>query len=249
MKKIIPVLITAGLFVSACSMDDSSELLAPGDTSGTGGSTASFTIVGDYLYTVDNSSLKITDISTTENPEFLKQTNLNFGIETVFPRDDKLFIGSMTGMYIFDLQDPENPEKLSYFEHIYSCDPVVADEDYAYITLNSTFGNCGRWNNELQIVDISNLRKPHLVYNKEMFSPRGLNILNDTLIICDNGLKIFKVAQDRKNVELLHHFDIAATDLIRLNQNLLIIGNDGLYQYQLNDDEIKLLSSILIDPK
>ena len=247
MKTAIYISIILILITYACSMEDSSPA---SDTSpGIGGSLASFTIVGDYLYTVDHSSLLITDISIPENPEFIKKANLNFGIETVFPRENKLFVGSMNGMYIFDLQTPDNPSELSYFEHVYSCDPVVADEKFAYITLNSTFGNCGRWNNELQIVDISNLKEPYLVFSKEMTNPRGLNIHNDTLIVCDGGLKFFKVAEDRQSVELLEHFNIQATDVIRLNQNLLVIGDDGFYQYQLDNNEIELLSSILIDPK
>jgi hypothetical protein len=60
-------------------------------------------------------------------------------------------------------------------------------------------------------------------------------------------LKFFNVNEDRKNIELLHHFNIKATDVIRINQNLLVIGDDGFYQYRLNNNEITLLSSILID--
>lgn len=247
MRKIIAGIVVLGALLFACSMEDGGNDLMSADGSGTGGSMASFTIVGDHLYTVDNSSLKVMDISTPSNPDFKKKIDLGFGIETVFPRDSKLFVGSMWGMYIYDLAQPDNPSQLSYFEHIYSCDPVVADENFAYITLNSTFGNCGRWTNELQIVDISDLTQPKFVYSQPMDSPRGLNIKNDTLIVCDGGLKFYKVAADRKGTELIKQFNIAASDVIRLEDHLLVIGDDGFYQYRINNNEIELLSSILTD--
>jgi hypothetical protein len=80
-----------------------------------------------------------------------------------------------------------------------------------------------------------------------MDSPRGLSIQNDTLVVCDNGLKVFTVTEDRKTLFLLNEFNIKATDLISLGNNWLVIGDDGFYQYQIKNNGITLLSSILKD--
>ena len=235
----------------ACSMSDNGkgDRYASGDGgTGQGGSMAGFTIIGDHLYTIGSSNhLKVADISEPANPEFKKVFSPGIGIETVFPRGNQLFIGSQTGMFIYDATDGENPQLLSVYQHIYSCDPVVADDRFAYITLNSVWGNCGQNSNELQIVDISDLKNPKMIFSKDMNSPRGLSIQNDTLVICDNGLKVFKVSEDRKNINLINDFNIKATDVISLGNNWLVIGDDGFYQYQIKNNEIKLLSSILKD--
>ncbi len=236
------------LLAFACSMGEkgSSDMLGTG--TGQGGSMAGFTIIGDHLYTIGGvDHLKVADISNPANPVFKKTFGPGFGIETVFPYGNKLFIGSQTGMYIYDTSDAENPKRLSFYQHIYSCDPVVADERFAYVTLNSVWGNCGQNSNELQIVDISNLSNPNMIFSKAMNSPRGLSIQNDTLLVCDNGLKVYKVAENRKNITLLNEFNIKATDVISLGNNWLVIGDDGFYQYQIKNNEIKLLSSILKD--
>lgn len=235
----------------ACSMSDngSSDGYTSGDSgTGQGGSMAGFTIIGDHLYTIGGASqLKVADISNPSNPVYKKSFNPGFGIETIFPHGKYLFLGSQTGMYIYDATNAENPKKLSFYQHIYSCDPVVADDRFAYFTMNSVWGNCGQNSNELQIVDISDLSNPKMIFNRAMNSPHGLSIQNDTLIICDNGLKVFKVAADRKSVNLLNDFNIKATDVISLGNHLLVIGDDGFYQYQIKNNEIKLLSSILKD--
>lgn len=248
-KTIIPSLLFL-LLATACSMKDGGVTRYENGGSGTGqgGSMAGFTIMGDHLYTIGGSShLKVADISDPSNPEFKKTIQTGFGIETVFPHGNELFIGSQNGMYIFDTSDPENPQMLSFYQHMFSCDPVVADERFAYITMNSVWGNCGQNGNQLQIVDLADLRNPIMVFSKDMESPRGLSIQNDTLVICDNGLKVFKVSGDRTNISFVKTFNIKATDIISLGNHWLVIGDNGLYQYQIKNNEIKLLSSILKD--
>ena len=243
-SKIIYSIVIAFIVIS-CSMDNSGNSDFGDSGSGQGGSMAGFTIIGDHLYTTDNYQLKVANISNPAIPVFKKAIDVGFGIETIFPRGNTLFLGSQIGMYIYDVTNPENPTQLSYYQHIYSCDPVVADEKYAYVTLNSVWGNCGQNSNELQIVDITDLSNPKPHFTKAMTSPRGLSIKNDTLIICDNGLKVYQVSADRKNVSLINEFNIKATDLINLGKSWLVVGDDGLYQYQIKNNEIKLLSSII----
>ena len=149
-------------------------------------------------------------------------------------------------MYIYDISNAGNPKQLSYFEHVMACDPVVADDNFAYVTLNSNNQRCWRWTNELQIIDISDMSNPTLIKNYQMEGPQGLGIKNDSLWICDNGIKLYDVS-DKENITLLYHNStIPAHDII-INQNLLLtIGEDGFHQLELKNNEINELSKILI---
>lgn len=247
-NKIVSVSLFLFFIAFACSLGDKGSSDMIGSGTGQGGSMAGFTIIGNHLYTIGgNNQLKVADISSPSNPVYKKSFSPGFGIETVFPRGNNLFLGSQTGVYIYDVSDAENPKKISFYQHIFSCDPVVADDRFAYVTMNSVWGNCGQNMNQLQILDISDLQKPTLIFSKTMNSPRGLSIQNDTLIVCDSGLKVFKVAENRKTITLLNEFNINATDVISLANNWLVIGTDGFYQYQIRNNEIKLLSTILKD--
>ncbi|MGV3658020.1 MAG: hypothetical protein ACO1NX_08695 [Chitinophagaceae bacterium] len=53
-------------------------------SSGTGGSMARFTIVGNYLYTVDKSDLKVFEIADPSNPVFKQTVPVGFEIETIY---------------------------------------------------------------------------------------------------------------------------------------------------------------------
>src|SRR5438309_5041381 len=66
---------------------------------GVGGSMARFAIVGDRLYTVGNhEGLGIFNISDPSAPNLVIQSFIGFAIETIFPVNDKLFIGASNGM-------------------------------------------------------------------------------------------------------------------------------------------------------
>ena len=101
---------------------------------GQGGSLARFTIVGNYLYTVDKQNLKVFNITNAANPVFTKLVPVGFEIETIYPFKDKLFIGSTTVVHIFSISDPTSPQKLSVAISptiIRRCDPVVAKDSVA----------------------------------------------------------------------------------------------------------------------
>ncbi len=217
---------------------------------GVGGSMARFTLYDNYLYAIDNASLHLFDISNAANPDFAKQIAISWNIETLFPYDQKLFIGSQTGLYIYSLQNPENPEYISEFRHASSCDPVVVEGNYAYVTLRG--GNlCGAIESQLDVIDISVIENPSFVKSYPMEEPYGLGIDNSVLFICDGdaGLKIYD-ANDVLKIDsnmIASYPEIHAFDVIPLGDVLLMIGVDGLYQYDYTDiNDIKLLSHIPI---
>ena len=82
-----------------------------------------------------------------------------------------------------------------------------------------------------------------------MENPYGLGIDNASLFICEGnkGLKSFD-ASNPLDIKLQQHFkDINAFDVIPLNNILMVIGKEGLYQYDYTDKtNLKLLSVIKV---
>ncbi|MET3128693.1 hypothetical protein ABID42_003812 [Arcicella rosea] len=215
---------------------------------GTGGSMARFTLGDGYLYTVGTSNMSIFDIKNT-SPQKIKTINLSFGLETIYPYKNMLFIGSNTGMQIFNNQDPANPVLLSTYTHIKSCDPVVVQDNYAYVTLrNGTL--CQRGVNSLDIVNISNPSNPTLVKSIPMKNPHGLAVDGKNLFICEGsfGLKSFDLSDPVNPVEKEFLTDVVSYDVIPNQQKLIVTGQNGIYQYDYSDPKaLKLLSKIPIE--
>jgi hypothetical protein len=235
------------LFATSCSYSEKSDSEGS-DISGQGGSLARFTIAGDYLYTVDQSSLHTISITDVEHPLKVADKSLGVYTETIFPYENALLLGTETGMFVFDLSNPASPQQTTYFQHIRSCDPVVAQNGYAYITLNTANQRCFNGMNELQIVNINNLNSPQLVKTYNLASPLGLDIQNDTLYVCDKGLRILDVTNKNNPVEIGYFSDIDARDVICQNGRLIVIGPDGLHQYQQNTSGFQKISTIQIQP-
>ncbi|MDX1906499.1 MAG: hypothetical protein SF053_05635 [Bacteroidia bacterium] len=217
-------------------------------STGIGGSMARFTIVGDFLYAVTPSSIIPVNISSLNNPVISPEVFLGWNIETVFPYENKLFIGSTTGMIIYGLDKPDAPNFISIITHMNSCDPVVVEGDYAYVTLRDGT-TCNTFTNQLDVVNISNVTNPRLEYSYPMTNPHGLGIRDGVLFICDGaaGLKIYDAADPGKITanQLAHFPGINTFDVIPLHNVLLMIGDDGLYQYDYSDlKDIKQLSLI-----
>ncbi len=224
------------------------EAVTDNSTIGQGGSLARFKIVDDYLYAVDSHYINVFNIQDLENPKDLEDVYAGFDIETIFNSGNHLFLGSMRGMYIYDISSPAAPTFVSEFQHGTACDPVVVDGDYAYVTLRG--GNsCGATESGLFIVDISEITSPTLTKTYAMDGPYGLGIKDEKLFICDgdSGLKVYDKS-DVENLVALNHFkDVKTFDVIPLQETLLMVGDDVLYQYEYLDNDIKLISSLKLD--
>jgi len=241
---IIPL--TFGVAMDATSSLAASSISSP---TGVGGSTARFAIQQQFLYAVDNSEMYIFDITVTSAPEKTNSIPIGWNIETIFPYKDKLFIGSMSGMFIYDSQDASSPVFLSQFNHATACDPVVADDDYAFVTLRSGTA-CQGFTNQLDIIDIKNISNPILIKSVNLQNPYGLGLDGTTLFISESefGLKVFDITEIDSPELIKHVPDIQVNDVIPLNNLLLAIGEDGLYQYDYSNlDNIKLLSFLPFD--
>lgn len=217
---------------------------------GVGGSMARFTIVDDYLYTVDNSNLHVFDISTGSSTNKISTSSVGWNIETIFPNDNKLFLGSANGMYIYDITNRISPSFLSEFSHVGACDPVFVKGDLAYVTLRSGTV-CDGFNNQMEVVDISDPTQPNLLKIYEMENPHGLSIAGNTMFLCEgeNGLKVLDIENHMDINELKHYTDFSTYDVISLPNNLLlVIGADGFYQYDYSDvNNLQQLSKIEVN--
>lgn len=229
--KYLKVLLLA-LILIGCSQD--SDSLNTGD--GTGGSLAIFTLKGNYLYSVDNSKLNIFSLINTSQPSKVNEINIGFNIETLFSYGDYLFIGSRNGMFIYSLANPENPVQLSSVQHFTACDPVVANNTHSFVTLHSNT-TCGNNLNVLQVYDSSDPTNPVMVHQRNLTHPKGLGLYHNYLVVCDDDIKIFDIQNPNEPV-LVKSIDKTCFDVIIKGDDLYAIGENGLYRYLLNQNDI-----------
>ena len=215
---------------------------------GVGGSMARFAVVSQRLYTVGSSRLDIFNISNTNDPFNVNNKNLGQNIETIYPFEDKLFIGSQTGMLVYDISLADYPVQIGQFSHVASCDPVISDGEYAYVTLRSGT-TCWRSINELDILKLTSFTDPLLVKTYSMTNPRGLSKDGTALFICDgkDGLKIYD-ATNLSNLQLMKTIAVPETyDVITMSGRAILVAKDGLYQYDYTDlNNVRLLSKITL---
>ena len=211
---------------------------------GVGGSLARFQIVDNYLYTVGQNEMAIFNISNLAQPTLANTQYAGWNIETMFQADGYLYLGGTNGMYIYSLSNPSYPEYISEFIHWEGCDPVVVEGDYAYLTLRG--GNlCGQQESVLEVIDISNKSNPQLVATYILANPYGLGLKDDLLFVCDGtaGLKIFDKSNPLDIQLLTQYNDIQSKDVIPLENSLLIIGDETLYQYEYIEGGITPIST------
>lgn len=226
----------------SCSKSDSGSPSDSGTITGISGSLARFALASDHLYTVSVSDLNLFNVSDAGNPVFQNKIPLDRGIETIFSLNNNLFIGSQSSMQIYDITHPDEPVIMSRYMHATSCDPVVANDRYAFVTINVN-STCGQGLNRLDIIDISSPSKPEPVKSYTMTNPAGLAIDGNNLFVCDNGIKFYD-ASDVAGLELKKYLVIEAKDVIANNGILMVIGADGLYQYDYSKGDLTLLSKI-----
>jgi hypothetical protein len=220
---------------------------------GVGGSMARFGIKGNVLYVVETSTLKVFDITDKINPVKQFEISPGWNVETMFLTDDKMFLGTTTGMVIYDLSTPLYPQYVTLFSHARSCDPVIIDDTLAYVTLR-TGTTCGSSQNTLNVVNVKNIKSPSLVAAYPMNNPYGLGKKGDILFICDGsaGLKIYD-ASDPNTISshlIYTYSNINTYDVIPIGNLLILIGDSGLFEYDYSDiKNISLLSSIVVTAK
>jgi len=251
MKKIYQIigLVFMAAFYLQCSVEGDS--LLPSNT-GTSGSLAAMTIVGDFLYTLDNRSIKVFNLTDPVEPQQVGNTiELDFGVETMFPYNGLLFIGSQTGMYIYDITTPSSPQRLAEHEHFFGCDPVVANDSIAFVTVR-TLEVCRGFVefNRLEIVNVTDPAQPYTIDEFDLNSPAGLGLDGEHLFVTDGdaGIQVFDVS-DPYNATIIGNIPVNAFDVIPLDGLLIAVGVENLYQFDYTDiHQITQLSSLQLRP-
>lgn len=211
---------------------------------GVAGSMAGMVLMNDNLYAItEMNSVGIVDIRNAAVPKLDSNFFAGYVLQTIFPFEDKLFLGSAIGMFMYDVSDPKHPVSLGEFTHGRACDPVITDGSYAYVTLHAGDG-CGGERNELDVIDVKDLQHTSLVKTYQLKKPTGLCKDGDVLFICDDdAVKVYNASipgalQLLQSIKSNEPYDIIAT-----NNNAMVINNDGLYQYNYSDvNQIRLLS-------
>lgn len=185
----------ASFLIISCAKDGLGASNATSNSSGnsTGGSLARFTLVGNYLYTINNQNLKTYNVSTPASPALESTITVGGDIETIFPYKDKLFIGSSRVMYVYSISNPAKPQKTSQVAYVViGCDPVVANDSLAYSTVRNLRGN----GSTLNVIDIKNVQAATIV-NRISFATNmyGLGLADTALYVCEHsaGLKIYSL--------------------------------------------------------
>ena len=255
---LVILLMTLGMGFNGCA-SDASDISPETNDTGTGGSLARFLIAGNFMYTVDNTKIKTISLVNPADPVLINEQTIAEGVESIFRLGNRLFIGSSTGLFLYTFGTDGIPQRQGEFLYntfdfgIYPCDPVVANDSFAYVTLNSTIQleACRRTTtsdvNLLNIFNISNIQQPELVAQYEMDNPQGVGLDGNLLFLCEQefGLKVFDISNPN-NIQLIAHLDnFEAHDVIPLNGLLLVVGPDNVYQVDYTDlNNIHIVSQI-----
>ncbi|MGB1042555.1 MAG: hypothetical protein ACPGU6_04110 [Tenacibaculum sp.] len=245
MKKTHYILLILGIsLLTACS--NNSDTVSSSENTGQGGSLATFILKGNYLYTVDYNKLTVFHIKEIANPIKVNAVEVGFNIETLFSYQNFLFIGSQDAMFIYDITNAELPKKLSQSNHFRACDPVVANDTHAYVTLHTnTF--CQGSFNELRTYDIKDIENPSLLNVRGLTAPKGLSIYKDNyLLVCDDTVKIFDISTPEASIFIDEIQTKNAIDIIIKNNHAFIISEHSISQYLLNNNDIKNFKKVSV---
>ncbi len=234
------------LMINSCSKDNNGgsffDQNGGGTGSGTGGSLARFTISNDYMYAVDNNTLKTFSLASPSNPKLVNSLQIGFNIETIYAVDSLLFIGSRDAMYIYGISNPSTPLDFATASHVRACDPVVAEDKYAYVTVRSQNNGspCGGNTNSLIIYDITTITQPVLINTLNLSNPHGLGIKQNVLYVCDDkaGLKVLDV-KDPLNIQTMHVINDGNSyqDVIIIDNILYCMLNNGFIIYDITQSQ------------
>lgn len=245
------------LFLASCSDTSNSGAGSgnnnTGQNTGQAGSRARFTISGNELFTLNSGTLQVFDISRPADPLPISRVSVPGDVETLFAYKDSLYIGAENGMLIYTQPSAtQGFQHIGTFSHALSCDPVVVEDDLAFLT--TRFGSSCRLQtgeNALRVIDISNPGQLVLTRNSEgfdnvrqMIEPSGLGVDGDKLFVCDGagGLKLFDVLKteategEPKIVDVLFNrdnslSDIDCYDVIPIDNTLIVSNGDEVRQF------------------
>ena len=138
-------------------------------------------------------------------------------METIFPQgEERIYIGTNQGTIIMDHLEAGILQEVAFVAHFRSCDPVVADGHYMYVTLRDGNG-CGVLTsnvNQLMVFDIGDVKHPELITQININRPYGLGIKAGSLFVCyANGVLQYDISEPH-NIEQVANYSTQCDDLI-----------------------------------
>lgn len=217
--------------------------------SGKAGSTARFNVMNDKLYTITGGGIAVFDIASPEDPTRSGFSAVAEDIETLFNNGENLFVGAQSAMYVYSVAKPNHPVPIGIHRHARSCDPVVTQGEFAYVTLRSDNQNCAGVANVLKVIDIQVPARPRELYDVRLSEPYGLGIADTRLFVCDGreGLVEFYLSSFGRPKELSRVQDEFCHDVIPLEKTLITTGTSGISQYDIQESRLVRLSRIAIE--
>jgi hypothetical protein len=186
--------------------------------------------VNDQLLVLDSQSIIQYDIKEGGEFEFRHEVAIDPGMETIHANGAYVLVGSNSAVYFLRFNSFGTLELVSSYEHLTSCDPVVASNGIAYSTLRST--GC-RFNGAelLDVIDFSDIENPTLIKSYSTHAPYGLALNEQFLFVCEyGGITMY----DRSNAEELVQVDFLEVegqtpiDLILRGNNMVVRTMDGV---------------------
>ena len=202
-----------------------------------------FVIGASKLYNFDN---------TGSSMNFVEEKFISSDLETIYPQNDKLYIGTRFSMIVVDATNPSAVQEQGSYWHPTSCDPVLPMGNLAYLTLRTgDFSGCAGDENALHVVDITNPSNPTAMNVIPMNSPYGMTMISNYLFVAEgtNGLKIFDATDPVNLVQVHSDNSVVAYDMMAhpTNPNILLTtGENGLSQYSIDflNLDLSMLSSV-----
>ena len=222
------VAVPAAEFASASSAGQGSTGIA--------GSEAAMTLIGDYLYAIpEEHSLGVVQVTDSTQPNLISSSFAGYDLETIFPIQNNLLLGSKEGVFVYSISNPAQPAEVGEFKHGTACDPVIANASYAYVTLRAGT-ECGGSANELDVLDAQDISNCTQIAAFPMTSPTGLCLDGSLLFVCDASVvKVFDASNPR-SLQLLSSVPVNhPTDVIAANHVMLVVASVGLYQFDYTD--------------
>ncbi len=139
-----------------------------------------------YLADGDNGVI-IIDVTNPVNPSFIQQIMLSEYIWDVFVNDSLAYIADDSGLWIYSITNPSDPQYIGFFYISGGCNAVIVRQDSAYVAA----GTSGLWR-----VDVSDPTLPGTIDNYNTSGTADALFLKDDLIyVADlySGLKIFRI--------------------------------------------------------
>ena len=245
MRTFCTLLLMAGIMLlTGCSKESTTTYTS--SPTGISGSLSRFTIIGNRLFCLDGNTLKTFDITNGGQPVLLSTIELSTEPESIFTYQNFLLLGTTSGMLIYNAGD--HPTYISTYEHVVSCDPVVADNGYAFVTLRNTT-NCRHTAeaSRLEVISLANMSTPEQVAQLNMMDPYGLAVNDTLLFVADEDLHVQVISiSNRTEPYFLKTLTLmGARDVIALPNHLLVMAEKKLAQYDYsNVQNIQLISQI-----